>query len=182
MKSYEFWWGGDDWINIDNSDLVDSSLNLTKKLTIITKINSNKEGTSNLNIIWKDNWIDLRQYNIHLTYTWWLIFARTFLSGSELWRPYWSKIINSSWNEWYTLWWTWDKDINWWEIKLYVDSIVDAIWEYNIELIWYNQLVQIWTRSWWWLNSYFKWKIDEVRIYNRALSDSEIKELYYATK
>jgi len=34
----------------------------------------------------------------------------------------------------------------------------------------------------WKIDNYFKWTIDEVRIYNRALSDSEIKTLYQATK
>ena len=50
----------------------------------------------------------------------------------------------------------------------------------NTGLISVNEVLRIW---WYWTASeIFDWIIDEVRIYNRALSDNEVKTLYEATK
>ena len=63
-------------------------------------------------------------------------------------------------------------------MKMYVDG--DQKWSVNIaslntRTVW-DWLVYIWNRS----SNYFNWQIDEVRIYNRALSSAEIDALYHS--
>jgi len=71
-----------------------------------------------------------------------------------------------------------------------VDAFVDGsyVGMQNITWMWFNaalkssQYFHIGTMKGYYSSNYIKWLIDEVRIYNRALSDSEIKALYSATK
>jgi prepilin-type N-terminal cleavage/methylation domain-containing protein len=71
-------------------------------------------------------------------------------------------------------------------IMLYIDwNFIKSISLRGIIAPWSNDYLNIWWTSWWvWteLEPFFYWIIDEVRIYNRALSDSEIQILYNATK
>ena len=76
---------------------------------------------------------------------------------------YWDKLgFSYYWNwEWYFLdEWNFDK-INLWTI---LETELTTYW---------------WV--WWWRHWYFNWTIDEVRIYNRALSEEEIKNVYGST-
>lgn len=62
-----------------------------------------------------------------------------------------------------------------WYYKYYID------WK----LIYQSNLINNNPVSVWWLQLWLQnmnWKLDEIRIYNRALSDSEIQTLYNATK
>jgi hypothetical protein len=65
---------------------------------------------------------------------------------------------------------------DWKQMKIYIN------WNLEDKIDTGGQL--IWDSSWTELNiwSYFQWSIDEVRIYNRAISESEIKTLYNSVK
>jgi hypothetical protein len=87
--------------------------------------------------------------------------------------------------EW--VWYLWSVVFDGLTIKTYINNTLvgqiqgkDIFW--NSE---YRNLL-IWRALWAWTTqggySDFHWYIDEVRIYNRALSDSEIQTLYNATK
>jgi hypothetical protein len=66
-------------------------------------------------------------------------------------------------------------------LKIYVNWVLEVSWVYNggpwnnANIVNFGRDPFDWMR---WLN----WSLDEVRIYNRALSDSEIQTLYNATK
>jgi hypothetical protein len=80
--------------------------------------------------------------------------------------------------KYYNLWWIFDNlnkksfiYINW-VLENSVSSPITSFNNSSNVILWWQD------RSWY----YFSWAIDEVRIYNRILSDSEISNLYNATK
>jgi|GEM_PF-2738822 len=69
------------------------------------------------------------------------------------------------------------------KIRIYINGELDAEMEDPDVYINTNDLDLLIGRSWYGGDPlYFNGIIDEVRIYNRALSDEEIKQLYFATK
>lgn len=70
-----------------------------------------------------------------------------------------------------------------WNILNELNTSVD--WDTTLN----DNIIYIWKHMYWIPNNpwethnwYFYWLIDEIRVYNRALSDEEIKEIYNATK
>jgi hypothetical protein len=67
-------------------------------------------------------------------------------------------------------------------MKIYInwklDNTINRTWLLNLS----TDPMIIWSWRWTLDGTQFNWSIDEVRIYNRALSDSEISALYNATK
>jgi hypothetical protein len=74
-----------------------------------------------------------------------------------------------------------------WKTSLYINwnkvAVDNTFWIANLDFNHYYIDFMIWWEviypSWW---HTFNWLIDDVRVYNRALSDSEISNLYNATK
>jgi hypothetical protein len=80
-------------------------------------------------------------------------------------------------NTWYNL--TYIK--SWNSIKIYLNWVFELAWTYTW-WAWNNaNTTYLWRDPYDWIR-WFNWMFDEVRIYNRALSDSEISNLYNATK
>ena len=84
----------------------------------------------------------------------------------------------------YTLTWNKSKD----EVKTYIDwnlisesnwmwNFVWSIWEYST--FWADRYLSGWSDI---VGSFFNWSIDNSRIYDRDLSNNEVKTLYEATK
>ncbi len=69
--------------------------------------------------------------------------------------------------------------------KLYVDGELygSFVWVFEWDLVSSIKHLIIWN-AWWdsWYNRAFYWLIDDIRIYSRALSDSEIQTLYNSIK
>ena len=96
-------------------------------------------------------------------------------------------VYNSVWNTlsdniWYFIVWI----NNWDEIKMYLDWIL--IWEENISLLSnVNSNNASWNRNFWiWYSgsddypySFIWWELDQLRIYDKALTETEIRNLYY---
>jgi hypothetical protein len=82
-----------------------------------------------------------------------------------------SSILN---NQWYHLAGTYDGN----QVKLYINGNLDKVYSETRSISWGNRELAIGRNRdslGWGLNG----TIDELRIYNRALSEEEIKELYY---
>jgi hypothetical protein len=138
--------------NTDWTVLLYASTLSSNSMSII----SNKDSWPVCNLIWIGLW--KVRYSHYLTS--WL-------------DNYWNLTINNNVNNFLT-WrnrsnWTMDILVNWNIDWASFDSRIANNWPVNV--IWKN----------WW-SAYLNWTIDEVRIYNRALSDSEIQTLYNATK
>lgn len=65
---------------------------------------------------------------------------------------------------------------NKWELKFFLNW--NLIWKSNYTASWtFLEKKNLPLRIWYWYNiEYFKWTIDDVKIYNRALSDEEIRQ------
>jgi hypothetical protein len=139
--------------------------------------------------LWKQAWWEfyfrttnfISNWNIYQKANTWYIFQTslwTSLSLTESWSfipyiyerdIYFDKfdtnipilIISSTYNEW--LYYNY---INWIKVNnIYYKN--KNIWNSNWDLL-------LWSRSW--TSNYFNWIIDDIKIYNRALSDSEIAQ------
>jgi len=93
-------------------------------------------------------------------------------------------------SDWIHLVGTWkvDPSINKICVRIFVNGRKDteSCWNYNTLGFIGKTNVYLFTGAWWWAQSelnppsaFFNGTIDEVRIYNRALSEDEVKELYY---
>jgi len=162
-----------DYINIANS----SSLN-PKEITISAIINTFWNGIkSNYfpRILWKGANPSSEQYALWQTLTW-SISPFTFrlnpinkLTAQVQW--YESSPINSYVNITVTY--------NLKETKIFINWKLDNLSSDNYSWIIIDSTKNliIWNTSWSsWLNRAFYWTIDDIKIYNRALSDSEIKQ------
>jgi hypothetical protein len=68
-----------------------------------------------------------------------------------------------------------------WVYKFYINWTLKRTLKYKDKALWNSSWkIYLWQR--WNNTNYFNWLIDEVRVYNRALSDSEILALYSTTK
>jgi hypothetical protein len=164
-KATYFDWGDDaintwSWIN----------LNISSALTLYSWVKMTSSGSYKIitrspqNTDWKFHlWISAGKANFWIKNTWW---------NSITWN---TDLI--AW-VWYSLCWTYD-GIN---MKIYLNWNLDntmamsgtiASWAAD-DVIW------LWTN--WVTNQFLSWTIDEARIYNRALSDSEISNLYSSAK
>jgi len=156
--------GVDDYIQVLNH----SSLNIDKNITVFalfknTHVQRSTILSKNNNVDWYRMITETPQYN---KYSWWV----------ETWN-----ILKYNWvilddNDYFNVVWTYDNNIN----KLYFNwDLVNSIQASN------NLWIYSWNLNLWkhYNNSMFlKWLIDEIRIYNRVLSDEEIETLYNATK
>jgi len=75
----------------------------------------------------------------------------------------------------------------WKIVSFYINGILVKKKDYWILYTWWYGLTNlyIWATyhcSWWWNPTYSIWTINELRIYNRALSDVEAMELYNSNK
>lgn len=60
---------------------------------------------------------------------------------------------------------------DWNKIKIFVNWILNNEIQSDLSILSNSEPIRIW---WWVANRYTNWIIDDVKIYNRALSDSEI--------
>jgi hypothetical protein len=101
-----------------------------------------------------------------------------------------SKLASQYGGGWIHLVGTWKVDplINQICVRIFINGTkdIESCWTYTLLNFIGKTNVYLITGAWWWApselnppSSFFNGTIDEVRIYNRALSDEEIKELYY---
>jgi len=160
--------GVDDWVNCGSSTQ-GSVLDLTERLTLSAWIKSDKSGsTGNMDIVNRDDGGSQRQYNIHLT-TGGLL--RVYLNGTPVNG---TTNLNSGGATWYHVAATWDKDISEGQIKVYVNGILENTGTRSSALTSYTQAVNVGRRE----SNYFDGQIDDVRIYNYALTPLQVKQLY----
>jgi len=106
-----------------------------------------------------DNW---NGNTIPSYYKWWLLLDRDkWFFPSVSYENLWNKSNLSIYINW----------INGWKYNIIRPE--SSTW---VLFIWINN------NNWLWYDRSFDWLIDEVRIYNRALSDAEIMELYNSNK
>lgn len=181
------WWVS--WINwkgtyfdwIDDYVLINAnnSINFSTWFTILFFSNINSLTWSFLKFIskqqdgsgWYNYWIWLMNVNSKNYRT------STFLWNSTTtfwWTAYWTTI---DLNKYYMLWWSFSSR----RISSILDSSVDQTTLDNnfTTLITSSKPLIIWWDLWFQL---INWTIDEIRIYNRALSEQEIKTLYIWNK
>ena len=150
---------------IETSLIWDSNLWWDITISLYTKTFSNANEV--LLEINSNFWFSVQSHDWYyqLNTWWWNIWKNTKSSS----KPY----SNSNWYH-VTLisrGWKWYIYINW--VNDTVINTFNWIQFYN-----WKKLI-IWSRNW---DYWYNWLIDEVRIYNRALSDSEIQNLYNSTK
>ncbi len=162
--------GVDDYVQI-NKNINNTS---TKEYTIIWIVKSYDLTSNARRVIFEKNaW-----YFLHINssgsiwsdfhnWTWWIWW---WILNNKL-----QLIINKQSFVWIS------RSVNTWKIKFIsnwdIDTVESSTWNINNSVITSRIWAPAWMIDWVW-----KWIIDEVRIYNRALSDSEIRELYNATK
>jgi prepilin-type N-terminal cleavage/methylation domain-containing protein len=175
-----------DWIN----DYVDlwNNLEWAWALTVVSLYKRNIKDTINADWVF---WNRKRNSSMVLQ-KWWVqryyinhdVFQFTIVLENWLWnvQNYSASYTDTSANEW--RYWIWTFNPSNRSVKLYMNwnlkgSTTSASWYDKIKYdspstmkIWYND-----TNT-----GYFSWIIDEVRIYNRALLDSEIAALYNLIK
>ena len=170
----------DDWINFWNN------LEWPWSLTVITLNKRITKDTVNADAIF---WNRKRNVDVNQQ-KWWV--QRYYINQDIFWfnicLTNWSTIENRS-VIYTTNVWNWIHSIGSFNqndrtIKLYINGSLKST---TTATLWFNQIVydsptpmQVWfndTNYW-----YFPWTIDEVRIYNRALSTSEVQWLYNTIK
>lgn len=128
-------------------------------------------------IIWKRDWwsSDLSDHR-------WAFYIRNANKVLSYWRNWFEVNTNTptklwSWNNYtfsYT-YWTWNI------AKWYENWVLIWSWPWfpfwNKTNAWIS-IGRAWSQNW----EYLSWILDEIRIYNRALSESEVLELYNSTK
>jgi hypothetical protein len=101
----------------------------------------------------------------------------------------------ASYNDYLMLWrWAWDISLrknNFWVFEVLwisydwnkTGSFLDNGTLRKIDFVYpLNTVLTTYWWVWWWRATFFNWIVDEVRIYNRALSDSEMQILYNVMK
>ncbi len=105
--------------------------------------------------------------------SWSLVTTPNKINIGRQWCGNWASYTSLSINQWHNILLT--VDINNTQ-SLFIDGILDSVaW---IGPCWTSDNLFIWGGTW----TTFSGNIDEVRIYNRVLSDTEIQSLYNATK
>jgi len=94
------------------------------------------------------------------------VFCDTFIPAL------WNYIVNNTFN---TISYIYDK----WSLAVYLDKI--NIYTNNNDNFLLKNTIDNW-KIWAWHLYYLNWNIDEIRMYNRALSDIEIKAIYESMK
>lgn len=154
-----------DWID-DLVSVPDSnSLDVTGAVTLSVWVNPSK--TPSLPFTWIAWKVDSSVANT----TYWLVYNND-------WKVYWYinwtsnavSAILSPWN-WTHLALVYDSST----ISLYVNWVLSSTKSYTTAVTNSTYPFKIWSST-----NLFSWKIDEVRIYKRALSDSEVQLLYNA--
>lgn len=178
------WWANwatyfdwiDDYISVDDSD----SLNFYAwdEYTIMTKFKISSSPwnwkfyrfiqKASPNVVWynlsvnSENIFELWQRNDWWEYETsvaWLVDSSYNNFHFIAWkRSSWNLVINLNWNNiYYKTWAIWN---------------LSNTWAFNVWKNWY----------WWASDEFFHGTIDEIRVYNRALSDTEIQSIYNSTK
>ncbi len=156
------------------------STKISDEITMIVLINMKQWIVAdNLSVIWKygsanpgDLW-----YNINIIHN----YSANYWTVSCWWLCGWSSsLTNLKDGDYYLIsmtsdWINWKTFINWNLVR----SNYNQATRYIVEQSSTTEL-RIWSVVRWWTN--FHWIIDEVRIYNRALSDNEVQALYNSTK
>jgi hypothetical protein len=161
----------DDWINMWNN----SSLNPVNKITLL---NLYKHiGTPYWALrFWcqvsKWNWNGYEITRHKDTNNSYFIFKNNSGNIYSAWNI--SDIVSTS--EFQLNSWVFD----WNTIKFYLNWSLRSYWTATWNILNATSIpLRIWTNTWDW---FANWYIDEVKIYNQALSDSAIKAIYDATK
>jgi hypothetical protein len=167
----------DDWIRVNPS----ASLNLTWGLTMIAKITANTFSWSP----WKGI---LRKWNSHpfwyelvVTASWyiepWYCYGSPCAWTGSIWVL--SSSLMLTWST-YVVWWTNDMTAN--KVKAFLNWTFTEWPSWTWSLFSSSEFLMIW--SWWTyaMDRYWDWTMDEIRIYNRVLSDSEINSIYNIIK
>jgi hypothetical protein len=165
--------GVNDYVEIPNS----SSLNPTK-ITIVYWFYSREVGIPQKTILQKPYTSHSSPYYQYATFLYNSALHTRFSIGSASSQT--AQISNISPNIWYYYAVTYDGTY----AKTYLNSELKTNNQFTGSIDGYNTVIQLAAYPNLPKNSNYCWNglIDEVRIYNRALSDSEIKALYDATK
>lgn len=183
--------GVNDQVTIDyNNIYITWSLSIFVKFKANTYWNCKKNYTTlanySVNIISSMKWDNDYQWPFWIEFrcNWFLDFyiTKTGLSLALFWRTTDYEVSN--------FWYYFSKyNKQTWKGGLYLNGVFknssDTTTWPNTSLFWWINRFILWSgrtisgADYW---GYFDGLIDEVRIYNRALSDTEIKELYHATK
>jgi general secretion pathway protein G len=169
----------------DYIDLPESSIyNFTAPFSISSWIKETKASWYSMIIEnYHQSWI-VSGYQLGIGVTWiiWLTVWR------GLWYGIWTDYQTVFWTtnlrdwQWHFITWEWD----WNNLKVYVDWMLQNSISWSYAPGWYNGNIRInmWKNEYspWVSVDYLKWYIDEVRIYNRAITDLEISTLYNFTK
>lgn len=151
--------------------------NLTKK-TIISKISSSVLGSQTIVNQWWWGWAWNASYWFRLYLSGWVnkLLFETYNTSS------WSSFIVADkaldLNKIYHVWVVYDENSNP-NSKLYIDWVMVKSWNVNNNQV-TNLNLAIWREASW--NKQFLWNIGATRLYKRALSDTEITNLYNASK
>lgn len=184
-----------DWVN----DYIQINKNVyTDKMTVLVKVKPTIFDSARHWFFWYQNpWTNLRPFNLWMapdfaTWNWWFHYDSQDISATSLWEA-WSNWKRCTANENYA----YDKDAKQ-NLEFYVAYRRNPPFV-NLNINWNNFIdrdcrVPSWTQvqtfnnfhsaNALWIgriDNYFKWTIDEVRIYNRTLSDQEVDALYKST-
>jgi len=156
--------GVDDYVDAGN----DTSLQLNGDLTISAWIYADFPLTDeHRNLIAKWHWAE---FGLEITYGYVRLDQGNVTNYEATWSN--SKIQNSTW-----VFIAVTRNATKKEVKFYINEILDATRSYTIDIAKSTKPLWIGFRpDLAWL--YWKGKVDEVRIYNKALSEEEIKFLY----
>jgi len=168
--------GVDDWINVPKDNYL---LLPTNDITVLSVFKVIKENTNPISII--NTSIDW--------YAGFRFWPWGSSASSNINILYWKSSGYFSWDIW------WNKSTDWTihtlitrfvlnnKVEMFMDwkylGLLNVSWKWNDVSLNKSQSFLIWQM---WYVSFLNWTIDELRVYNRALSDSEIKALYSATK
>lgn len=122
----------------------------------------------NLTIISNQSWWPVQNL---IWLAWWKMWYHHY-NGSSWLSNTWSS--NIAWNSYNLLTW---RNLSTWTMKFYINSTLDLD-SFN-SLNWWPVNI-IWKHRSTWM--YYNWIIDEIRIYSRDLSDSEIQAIYDSVK
>lgn len=155
-----------DWTTITNSTNIDS---LTDRLTITGWFKSDNSSGANEDIIARTNNSSQQHFDVYINSS---NFLEADIGGTTVTS---TTNVNSSGATWYHFAVTWDSALGSDQLKLYIDGIEEDTATLSSSITAHDQQLLIGRQGT--AANYFDGQIDDVRIYNYALSEDQIKKI-----